>query len=109
MLKPCGHRLIIRQDALEDAHEDIRKAKQLGLIIPEGERDKANIDRGVVLSVGPTAFKDFGGEAWCKVGDRVFFARYGGKMINLNEDTTKEEDWVVVLNDEDIQAVITEE
>jgi hypothetical protein len=30
-------------------------------------------------------------------------------MINLNEDISNEEDWVVVLNDEDLQALIEDE
>ena len=37
---------------------------------------------------------------WCKIGDIVYFAKYGGKFITINE-----EDYIIV-NDEDIQGVI---
>ena len=55
-----------------------------------------------MISVGSTAFKDYGGEAWCKEGDLVAYARYGGKLI---KDPKTQEDFLV-LNDEDIIAII---
>jgi len=103
MIKPCGHRLVIKQDDLTEANADLRRMKAMGLVIPEDkERAKLNVDRGIVVSVGPTAFKDFGGEAWCKIGDRVAFAKYSGKLVNDPE--TGEE--LMVCNDEDIVCII---
>ena len=43
--------------------------------------------------------------AWCKVGDKVIFGKYAGKMVE-NRDTGEE---FMVINDDDIQLVIVEE
>lgn len=107
-VKAIGHRLLVKPDPVEE-----KTAGGIVLAV-DIKRERAGSQKGTIMDIGPLAWTNeviFGKNPspWCKVGDRVFFARYGGKMINLNEDTTKEEDWVVVLNDEDIQAVITEE
>ena len=57
------------------------------------------------MKIGPTAWKDYkGGDPWCVVGDRVFFSKYAGASI---EDGTEE--GLVLLNDEDVQAILVEE
>ena len=107
-VKAIGHRIVVKPDPVEE-----KTAGGIVLAL-DTKRERAAVQKGTVLDIGPLAWTNeviFGKapRAWCKVGDRVFFARYGGKMINLNEDTTKEEDWVVVLNDEDLQALIEDE
>lgn len=105
-VNPILHRIIVKQDKLEDKDEAFRAAKRAGLIIAdlEQKREQAAIDTGVVLEIGPTAFKDFGlDEAPIKVGQTIVYAKYGGKAIVDPE--TKET--VVALNDEDVIAILS--
>jgi len=103
-LTPCGHRILVRPQRLEDVDEAYKAAQRAGIIIQETHEklQQAAVDKGTVIELGSTAFKDFGGEAWCKVGDLVAYARYGGKLI---KDPKTQEDFLI-LNDEDIIAII---
>jgi co-chaperonin GroES (HSP10) len=106
-VKAIGHRLIVRPDPVEETTSG-------GIILSmDVKRERAASQKGTVLDIGPLAWTNeviFGKnpKPWCEVGDRVFFARYGGKVINLAEEGL-EDDFVIVLNDEDLQALITEE
>ena len=105
-VKAVGHRVIVRQDPVET------KTKSVIVLHVDEKRERAAAQKGTVLEVGPMAWQNemiFGknSQPWCKPGDRVFFARYAGKQINMAEGP--EEDFITVLNDEDIQALITEE
>lgn len=95
---PCGHRIVVRPYQLEDEDDVYRSAKALGIKLSEDHRkmEQSAIDKGVVIAIGSTAFKDFGGEPWCVVGDVVAFSRYGGKMIRQDDVE------YLLLNDEDI-------
>lgn len=101
-IRPCGHRLVVKQVELEEHDEVFKNAKQAGLVFLEKDlkAEQSAIDKGVVVSIGATAFKDFGGDPWCKVGDTVVYARHAGKRI---EDSGEE---FLCLNDEDIVAVL---
>lgn len=106
-IKPILHRILVKPDVLEEVDELFRRAKAAGLAFDftEREREQAAIDTGVVLDFGPTAFKDFGATNPLQIGDRVVYAKYGGKAIV--DPTTKTK--YVALNDEDIIAIITTE
>lgn len=95
---PCGHRILVQPEKLEDEDPVYKSAKASGLVLVEStkKQEQAAMDKGVVLAVGPSAFKDFGGEAWCKVGDKIAFAKYGGKFVND----------MLILNDEDVVCVL---
>lgn len=99
---PCGHRIVVKPEKLHDIDPTFRSASNAGIFIPEmaKRQEQAAVDKGIVVAIGPTAFKDFGGEAWCKVGDKIAFAKYGGKFVD--DDT-------LILNDEDVCAVLKEE
>lgn len=99
MGKPAGHRVLVKQDNVEHVDETFARAKKAGLVLVEDKREQAAVDTGVVIAVGTTAFKDFGGEPWCTVGDRVAFAKYTGKEI------TDDGEKYLILNDEDIVYV----
>ena len=43
---------------------------------------------------------------WCKIGDRVFYSKYAGKMLIDAKDS---DNVVLVLNDEDIHCLILED
>lgn len=114
-IEALGHRLTIRPDYQikdSEAAKTKEKANALGLVIPDevkkeldsqATRDKASIDQGIVLTIGKTAFRDFGGEPWCDVGDYVAYARHAGKFV---KDPDTDED-ILVINDEDVICKIT--
>lgn len=105
MIFPLLHRILVKPEKFEDVNKDIQRAKAFGLVIPELEdmkRAQASVDVGVVVSIGPTAYRDFNTEVPISVGERVNYARFAGKLIRDPE--TDEE--FVCLNDEDIICVI---
>lgn len=105
VIEPMLHRLIVKPDNIEDKDENFKRAKEVGIIIHRDEksREQAAVDTGTVLSIGATAFKDFGLETSpVKIGDRIVYARYAGKAI-VDPDT---EDKFVAINDEDLVAVL---
>lgn len=108
MIKVCGHRLLIKQiDYLED-DPAYQRIKALGITIAdteENKRAKESVDQGTVVQVGPTAWNDFGTDPWCKVGDKIVYAKYAGKLIV--DPSTQEKFYAI--NDEDVVAVIGEE
>ncbi len=99
-----GHRLLVKPVTLEEQDAVFAAAKRAGLeLMKKTERQESSIiDRGVVEQIGPTAFKDFGGEAWCKVGDHIDYVRHGGKFVN--DPDNKDTSWLVI-NDEDVLVV----
>lgn len=105
-IKPLLHRIIVKQDILEDKDKAFAAAKKVGIITDFAERDReqAAIDTGTVVSIGPTAFRDFNVDVSpVKEGDTVVYARYAGKTVVDPDDEQK----YVALNDEDLIAVIT--
>lgn len=105
-IKPILHRILVKPDNVEDKDDNYAAARRAGIVVVEAERkrEQAAIDSGVVVEIGPTAFKDFGlSEAPFKVGDLVVYAKYGGKAI---EDPVTKENFVA-LNDEDVIAIIS--
>lgn len=78
----------------------VQKETAAGIILAQSERSQAiNSDKGVVLMVGPQAWKDFGhSEPPFAVGDKVYYAKYGAKVLK-DEDT---DELYIICNDEDI-------
>lgn len=111
-LTAVGHRVIVKPMEVEEKTES-------GIIVAVNKRkEQQGTQMGTVIGVGPMAWKNelygYGLEGWtpwCEVGDLVMFPRYGGKFICVNDSpTTKDEDreYVIVLNDEDIQCKVEE-
>lgn len=104
----AGHRVLLKPH-FDD--EKIKDGALAGFQLDVGEtfqREKAATVVGEVISVGPMAWKAFDGdnpewEPWAEVGDVVYFAKYGGKFITIDD-----EDYIII-NDEDVQAVIHED
>jgi co-chaperonin GroES (HSP10) len=112
MLIPCGHRVVVKQEKLEDSDPTYRKAAKLGIMIAdtdEKKREQAGFDKGIVISIGPGAFVEFNrnqnlDRPWCKVGDKVAFAKYSGKTVVDPDD----HETYMVINDEDVVCIIRE-
>lgn len=103
--KTPGYRVLVKPDSLADFDPVMASAKKNGILLAEVEERKelTAVDTGVVVQLGPVAFEDRGGaDKWCKVGDRVSYARHGGKVV---KDPTNQENKFLVLNDEDIVLV----
>jgi len=97
MIIPLLHRIILKLD-------DVEKKTASGIVIPESVTDKERkaVEVGTVISIGPTAFKDYGGdENTIHVNDRVIIAKYSGKGL-------KDVDGVeyIAVNDEDIICIL---
>ena len=108
MIVPTLHRILVKADKLEETDKTFVQAKRIGIVIPELEdlkRAQAGVDKGTVVAVGPTAFRDFNATSPIVPGDHVAYARFAGKIIS---DPDTEEDFVV-LNDEDIVCIFRQE
>lgn len=103
MIKPCGHKVIVKPDDIETETEG-------GIILKVDEKmEKGGIQRGILVAHGNQAWKafsnDFTGKPWANPGDYVIFAKFAGKFI---QDPFTEEEYLI-MNDEDVLAIITEE
>lgn len=107
MIEPLLHRVLIKPDSL---FEDpvFKKARAAGIAFAgtdELKMEENRMDTGVVIAIGPTAFKAFlaeGGMTECpiKPGDKISFAKYAGKTMMDNGEK------FIVLNDEDVVAIV---
>lgn len=98
MIKPVLHRILIKVDPVETKTAS-------GIIVSLNEkREQAAAEIGTVVDIGSTAFKDYGESPdLIKVGDRVYFAKYAGKVV---KDIDGNE--LLICNDEDIVGVLYE-
>jgi chaperonin GroES len=95
MIKPAGHRLLVKPEQFQEKTAG-------GIFVPETTREKETKAsmRGVVVEIGPTAWKAFDdGQPWAMVGDTVIFAKYAGVEVRENGSEYR------LINDEDIIAV----
>ncbi len=115
MINVVLHRILIKRDDPVDteATKTKKEVERLGLAMPvafkeeldkQAGREKASMDKGVVVQVGPTAFKDYGIDPPIKAGDYISYAKFGGKDIEDPEDGFT----YTVIQDEDVIAIITE-
>jgi len=102
-IEVCGHRVLL--DPIFPKAET-----ESGIVVVTGEtakREKAATQEGFVVRTGAMAWRAFDGDnpdwkPWAKEGDRVIFAKHAGKFI------TVEDKEYIIINDEDVQAVITQ-
>lgn len=108
-IKPLLHRVLVKPDGLE-VDPIYAAARKVGLAMPDHpsvKMEENRIDTGIILDIGGSAFREYMKEADLtevpvKVGDKVSFAKYAGKVI-MDGDTK-----YIVLNDEDIVAIMGE-
>lgn len=114
MINVILHRVLVLRDKPEDT-EAVKTQKKLeaqGLVMPrsyqeevekQAQREAVSMDKGVVIAIGDTAFKDYGIESPIKVGDYITYAKFGGKDV-IDPET---EELFVVINDADVVAILT--
>lgn len=100
-MKVTGCRVLIKPLKEEEVDENVKRAKALGIAFLETDerKQKVNMDRGVILQLGPKVNDDYTEGA--RVGDTVGFTKFGGKFVT--DPDTKEE--LLVINDEDVIVV----
>lgn len=95
MLKAIAFRVIVKADKIEERTDS-------GIYLAQDERQIRGAQIvGTIVDIGPDAWKAYNTSeefAGLKIGDKVFYAKYAGKVIK----ETKDSDELVVLNDEDI-------
>lgn len=100
MIEPALYRVLVKPYDIFDKDESYAAAKRMGLEVvgDSKKREQQSVDKGVVVALGPTVDADL----HAKVGDDIVWARHAGKEV---EDPETGETFVV-LNDEDVVAVI---
>ena len=80
---------------------DVKKMSDGGIDLSVlSERTQAvNSDKGEVLMVGLSAWDDLSVKPNIKVGDKVFYAKWGAKTL---QDPKDKEVFYILCNDEDI-------
>lgn len=102
-IKPVLHRVIVKPDKVEEADEQIRRAKAAGIHVELDKREEKAVVLGTVISIGSTAYNEFGTSAeeqGVVPGARVQYAKYSG--VDLPNEN------LLILNDEDIIGVVEE-
>lgn len=106
-IKPVGHRILVKpEDVNKRLEYDFGEAGKFKIQTDEKLERSMEI-YGVLVAAGDQAWKAFGpnhsGEPWAKPGDKILFSRHAGKYV---QDPETEEEFLL-MNDEDITAVIT--
>jgi len=92
-VKPLDDRVLVKQSKAEE-----RTAG--GIVLPDTAKEKPQ--RGKVVAVGPGKLLDTGkrGEMSVKKGDEVFYAKYSGSEIKIDDEE------YVILKETDVLAII---
>ncbi len=94
-LKPIQDRVIVKREEAEDKTAG-------GIIIPDTSKEKPS--KGVIVAVGDGARDDKGNiiPMTLKVGDKVFFTKWGGTEIKIDDED------LLIMKESDILAIINE-
>jgi len=102
MISLLLHHVLIKLDDATEVDDVYRRAKAAGIELSLDKRESKAVEYGVVVKVGPTAFKDYGRSPdILKEGDRVSITKYSGKEV-IDTDNSK----YVICNDSDVLCVI---
>lgn len=95
-VRPIGERVLVRRDKAEEETPG-------GIVLPDYAKDTPT--RGSVVAVGNGKLLNDGTrcEMSVKEGDTVVFGMYAGTEIEVDGET------LVVLNEADLLAIVTEE
>ncbi len=96
--EPVGYRILIAIPEKEQKTEG-------GVLLPEDtrKREEAASMVGMVLKMGPDAYKDterFPNGPWCKEGDFILMRSYSGTRIEIHGQEFR------VINDDSVEAVV---
>ena len=100
MIFPRGFTVLVKPQPIEN------ELKSSSIAIPDFVKDqqRVNIQKGIVIAIGNCAWHGLGDNSpWCKVGDKIIYAQFGGKFVH-----DKEEEFVLI-QDKDVMAIVTGE
>ena len=92
-VKPLDDRVLVKQCEAEEKTAG-------GIVLPDTAKEKPQ--RGVVVSTGPGKLLDSGarGEMSLKKGNEVFYAKYSGAEIKIDDEE------YVIIRETDVLAVV---
>jgi len=92
-LKPLADRLIVKALQAEEKTAG-------GILLPDTAKEKPQ--QGEVIAVGPGKLLDSGklSAMDVKVGDKIYYAKYGGTEVKLGADE------FIILRQDDVLAVV---
>ena len=104
MITVTGCRILIKPFKIQEHDKVLASAKASGIVLLESSerKEQVNVDKGVVLQIGPQAHTDYVGSI--QEGDVVGFAKFGGKFVQDPADDVV----YLIVNDEDIICVFKE-
>ncbi len=104
MIELLLHTVLVKPEKVEDTDAVVRSARAAGIEVKLDKREQKAVEYGTVVSVGPTAFKDYGRSPdILKEGDYITYAKYAGKDIKYKGEE------FLILNDQDIIAKLDRE
>jgi co-chaperonin GroES (HSP10) len=95
-INPAGHRILIKP-------QEVKEVSQGGIILTteiSKEREQMGNTTGIVIAMGDTCYDDVP-TPWCKVGDKVIFAKYAG-LLYRGKDSLHYR----MINDKDITGTL---
>ena len=97
---PTGYHILI-------ALLDVQEKTDGGILLPEEHTHREMVASvvGLVLSVGPDAYKNekrFPTGPWCKKGDFILFNPYSGTRVNVHGKELR------LINDDTVLAVVVD-
>jgi chaperonin GroES len=98
-IQPVGHRVLLKPDQIETKTAS-------GIIVTtaaQEAREALAQSYGTVIAMGNTCYADQP-KPWCKIGNRVAFAKYSGTISEGKDGVTYR-----TVNDLDIVSVVDEE
>lgn len=95
-MNPCGWRVLIKP-------QEVKKVSKGGIILStESTQDREQMANttGIVISMGDQCYSDEP-SPWCKVGDKVIFAKYAGLLYRGKDGCQYR-----MINDKDITGTL---
>lgn len=100
--QPLGYRILLKVS--------IETKSAGGILIAQNERlAKAAIEHGEIVAIGPTAWKAYDdGQPWANIGDKVYFSKYGGKIVDLPDLPNTDDEYYIIIDDSNLLMRIGE-
>ena len=95
-INPVGWRVLVKPQEIKDTSEG-------GIVITTGnykEREQMANTTGVVVAMGNDCFADEPAP-WCKVGDKIIFAKYAGLLYRGKDGSEYR-----MINDKDVTGTL---
>ena len=95
-INPVGWRVLIKP-------QEVKEVSKGGIILATDitkEREQMGNTTGVVIAIGDQCYSDESAP-WCKVGDKVIFAKYAG-LVYLGKDGSHYR----MINDKDVTGTL---